>query len=189
MPEMENKTIIRILLGAILIFAIYYAIVIPSKFQDFSVEITATLLGLMLAFFLDRRNEEVSKEKERKILVEDIREELIYNANLLDGQGKLIKKDIWDSDLSSGAMQLLKSNQKQTFSKLYHKINNYNYEAIRTRDIAEKYRGISASNPDLEAERKQVWLQWSGLSNNLIEVESKLKKEIIEVLENKILWE
>ena len=139
-----------------------------------------TFLGVTLAFLLDRIVDLYKDRSDRKLLLRSIKIELNENQSRLEGYGRLVDKDIWDSGVASGKIQLLCSEQLLVLSKLYHTIENYNYEAKRCRDAAEEARSI----PRLERRRKQAAeSRHKLLSDNLVVIETSLNQNIKKILE------
>lgn len=56
------------------------------------------------------------------------------------GSGNLLPTDTWSSMVNSGLLRLFSNKEISKLSDAYFKIQAYNYEASRTRDIAEQYR-------------------------------------------------
>lgn len=147
-----------------------------STLFSFLTEFSAGLLGVYLAFTLDRTVENRKKEKERKDLLCDLRDELEESKAKLTGKGNLHFPDIWKSAISSGQIRLLTSEQVRKLSKVYRRIQAIEYEAKVVRQNREILATCEPLQRDIVAKRHGI------LSSILIENETKLCNEISELL-------
>jgi hypothetical protein len=145
------------------------------EWESFLPPLIGSFVGVLVGFGLNRRWTNWIEEKTCKTFYRDIKKELKNCLDRLTGEGKLLPNDIWKSGVSSGLLQLIPYEIKHRLASVYFKIECFNYEATRVRDISVMV-GTGEQNLQL--------LHYSrDLSNKLRESEEALKKEISEILE------
>lgn len=94
-----------------------------------------------------------------------IKDEITRAINLLgreenkSGTGNLLPTDTWASIVNSGLLKLFSFEEVNKLSDAYFRIQAYNYEAIRVRDIAERYR--CSVTPREKRHMHRYWLNAS----------------------------
>jgi hypothetical protein len=78
------------------------------------------------------------------------------------GTGNLLPTDTWSSIVNSGLLKLFWCEEVKKLSNVYFNIQAYNYEAGRTRDVAERYRFSITSR-----ERRHMHRYWINASIRL----------------------
>jgi hypothetical protein len=111
-----------------------------AEFAKYFPQLFVTFVGVFLAFMLDRLIEWRRKSQDKKDLLQDLHVELEGIRDNLTGAGELHFPDIWESTISSCQIRLLKSDQVRKLASVYHDVRASEYEAMRTRDLAEEYR-------------------------------------------------
>jgi hypothetical protein len=133
-----------------------------TLYLPFITEFIAGLLGVFIAFSLDRYIDLWKNENERKKLLLDLRleldtitEQIKPLLNRLD-LPVIFYSDIWDSAISSGQLRLLSSEQLMQFSRLYKLIRENNVTAERLLDLDEEevMDPISVEDRDTKSFRK-----------------------------------
>jgi|WetSurMetagenome_2_1015567.scaffolds.fasta_scaffold288576_2 hypothetical protein len=141
-------------------------------------ELVGPLVGILIAFGLERSYSGNKDRKHRKELKINLREELKKCQELLSGIGNLLPIAMWNSAISSGDIGLLSFTDRTKLSSLYFEIDNYNYEAKRLRDVAVI---VNSSHRD-DAQN-----YWKGLTVSMMNTDQLLKAKIVKMLEEQ-LW-
>lgn len=138
---------------AIILIAIGLAIFlnypqILSAIFDFIKIILGPLVGAFAGVFFGFRKNSRHQEKinhEKKLLLLNIlRHEVEKSIDLLqEPSGNLIPIDAWNSIVYSGNIVLFEHTQTTTLGDIYFDIQNYNYEAKRTRDASERFNSLA----------------------------------------------
>jgi len=149
-------------------------------------ELLGSLAGILIGFSLDRLYTAGKDKKNRKKLKENLKNELESCISLLNSQGNLLPKIMWDSSIASGDIGLLSFADRTKLSNAYFKIDNYNYEAKRVRDSAV----IAQTGPRniMVGGKSKDEAYWQQLSHNLMLEELRIKDLISKLLKDE-LWE
>lgn len=184
----KNQQFFYVILVAIFALGVFYAW-LPDEmlfkpFHIFSIEFSAGALGVYIAFWLEGMTESRNVETRKNRLLSDLKKELHYNTERMDGKGVLVKTSVWDSAISSGLVQSLSEEQLEELSKVYFSLEGYQYEAIRTRDASIRFGGLSPKDTNYHYAHDL----WDSLSNNCRERERNTKEKIDELLETESFW-
>lgn len=133
-------------------------------------------IGVLLGFMINYCYIFHNNQKRASTYRDSIKKELRYCMDLLgESKGKLLPTDNWDTLVASGSLWLLGPEEVNKLCEIYHKIRSYNYEAKRTRDLAE----MSRNHPD----NKIIFDNWKGASSKLGIISDELKKIIGDFIE------
>jgi hypothetical protein len=139
--------------------------------------------GVLVAFAINRVYGYIKDMIDKKKLLRSFKTELETSLGFLDGHGNILPVTIWNSAMTSGKLMLLSYNQIIQISSIYFSIENQNYEAKRTRDIAEMYE--TEGHPTA---RETVKQHWQRLTLRLNTLENILRNDINELLKQNI-WD
>jgi hypothetical protein len=137
--------------------------------------ILATILTKMI---LDYLADQSYRSNYRHFIKDEITRaiDLLGREENKSGTGNLLPTDTWASMVNSGLLKLFSFDEVNKLSDAYFKIQAYNYEASRTRDIAEKYRCSVTSR-----ERRHMHRYWLNAS---IRLDSKIRLDLLKALKN-----
>lgn len=141
-----------------------------------------TFIGVFLAFLLDRFIDWRKMNRDRRSLLSELHTELVGIKTNLTGEGKLHFPDIWESAVSSGQLRLLNSEQVAKLASVYKQVKGLEYEAKRTRDLAEEYRITDATKAVVPNELRYLWGHYSRVMKAN---ETALSEQIGKLLEEK----
>jgi hypothetical protein len=172
---------LKYLLGA-LAFSIFvliiFALFFTSYYFDFFTKFSAAVLGVLLAFLIDRYWESEKKNEDRKDLLRSLRDELERIEKHL-GHANLLFPQVWESTKSSGQLRLLDVKQLTELAAIYSNIIGIEYEAKRLRDTKEDF---------MRTQNDNMKIRWGLDSNIQIEREKELQVRIQKILQDKDLW-
>jgi len=106
----------------------------------------------------DRRTKEIYKEAFGTEIDDSI-------TKLKNRKLELLPHAVWDAAAHSGALGLFCADQVIALSMVYSGNSNFNYEAVRTRDLNERFNWTA--DPAL---KKQVHLAWGVAEKRAFEV-------------------
>ncbi len=170
---------------------------IADKIWDFIRIIIGPLFGAYAGVFLGFRKNSKHQEKlnrEKKLLLLNVlRHEVEKSIELLqEPSGDLVPVDAWNSIIYSGNIVLFEHPQAIQLVGLYSDIQNYNYEAKRTRDASERFNSLAEPyqrKTDMEYLDHKNWRmskeRWEKLSNNLAETTKILKNKLVDFKKTK----
>jgi hypothetical protein len=96
--------------------------------------------GVFLGFLINNEHKKKLDHERKLFLLAYLRHEVGKGIELLqEMQGNLIPTDAWNSIVNSGDIRRFTHNQTILLGDIYFKIQNYNYEASRTRDASEHF--------------------------------------------------
>jgi hypothetical protein len=113
-------------------------------YWSFITEFIAGLLGVLVAFSLDRYIDRRRSKNDRKKLLLDLRLELDRITKQIEPLLNRLDKpvifysEIWDSAVSSGQLRLISSEQLMQFTRLYKFIRESNFTAEKIIDLDEE---------------------------------------------------
>jgi len=132
-----------------------------------------SLVGVYIAFGLNTlwsiMNDEITSEK----FFKDIMEELETCLEKLEKKGHLLPVNMWKLGVSSGMSKMIPYRIKHELASCYSDIENYNYEAVKAREVA-----IYKEIPSNEAARKRLEDLHSIYSGEVLRREEGLKIKI-----------
>lgn len=177
---------LKYLLGA-LAFSIFvliiFALFFTSYYFDFFTKFSAAVLGVLLAFLIDRYWESEKKNEDRKDLSKSLRVEL--EKIKLTPITEEIYPDIWDSAISSGKLSLLLSEQVNKLTDLYRRIRELNNERRLVRKCQEDYETGPVNLPSQREKYYKRWKDWELTHKiNMDNLNQKIEK----ILQDKELW-
>lgn len=134
----------------------------------------STLMGVFLAFEIERRWQSYRARAVAKNALLNLREELEESRLKLEPkEGNLLPTVYWRSLISTGDITLIESPIRGNIARLFSKIEIHNYEAEKVRDIADKAK---TSNDN------QLLSLWELYSKRLAKNEEELMHQIVELL-------
>jgi hypothetical protein len=102
--------------------------------------LVGSFLGVLFAFSINYIYKFIQDLRSRNHYRKNIKLEIELCIERLKRTGDLLPTDRWSSAINSGALKLFDVDETDQLSKLYEGIQNYNYEAKRTRDVGEDRR-------------------------------------------------
>jgi hypothetical protein len=131
--------------------------------------------GVYLSFRKNNKHQEEINHEKKLLLLKILRHEVKKGIELLqEPSGNLIPIDAWNSIVYSGNIVLFEYQQATELGDIYFGIKNYNYEAKRTRDAAERSRSLAEPSwrqKNVEPNDHRNWRlireHWEELSINL----------------------
>jgi hypothetical protein len=149
--------------------------------------------GVFLGFRKNSQHQEELNHKKKLLLLKILRHEVKKSIDLLqDPSGYLIPFDAWNSIVYSGNIVVFEHTLSTKLGDIYFDIQNYNYEAKRTRDASERFN--SSAEPyqrksDMETLDHKNWRmtkeRWERLSKNLVDTTKNVRFKLIELEKNK----
>ena len=107
---------------------------------------------------------DAEEERQRKEYTLGFKSEVQQAIGLLESRKlQLLPDDWWKASLSSGAIAVFPSDQREELRQAYFSIAKCNYEAIRTRDLGERFRSESDSG-----KREQILKEWIATSQQAL---------------------
>jgi hypothetical protein len=142
--------------------------------------------GVYLSFRKNNKHQEELNLEKKLLLLRILRYEVRKGIALLqEPSGNLIPMDAWNSVIYSGSIVLFEYSHAAKLGDIYFDINNYNYEAKRTRDAAEKSNSIAEPfwrRSDVEPTDHRNWRltreHWGRLSINLANITEDLRRKL-----------
>ena len=126
-------------------------------------------LGVIVAFGLNYLLEWHRRRIAGQDYLRGFRREVNENiASLKRRKLERLRSDQWSAAVNSGDLKLFRSSQRADLSDAYFGVANFMYEAIRTRDMAEKFR----SEP--EEVQRVVGKAWAGLTEHAYQMGDSL---------------
>jgi len=145
--------------------------------------------GVFLGFRKNSKHQEELNYEKKLLLLKILRHEVTKSIDLLkDPLGYLIPIDAWNSIVYSGNIVLFEHTLSTKLGDMYFDVQNYNYEAKRTRDASERFN--SSAEPyqrksDMETLDHKNWRmakeRWEMLSKKLAETTKKLRDELLDL--------
>jgi len=135
----------------VLIFWNFYG---KSALDSFMTGFSAGVLGILIAFYLDRKVEQSSNNRLKKDFLHLLRDELQeINSNIYPNTESvyMLYPEIWDSIISSSIIRLFSSEQVVKLTKVYRSIKGTQYEAEWIRRAIEEYNGT----PETQKKRRE----------------------------------
>jgi hypothetical protein len=128
--------------------------------------------GVFIAFWLNRRNlTQVNQERAEgylKGLTNEVSEAIALLANR---KLQLLPDDLWQSAVNSGDLVLFPYEPREDLRKAYFAMSKCNYEAIRARDLGEKFR----AEADTPEKQQRIGMAWAATTKEAMAmVESTL---------------
>jgi len=176
----SRETILLISVGAVSVFVLLvFAGLYREHYFGFLTEFLAALLGVYLAFTIDRYWESQKKKEDRKNLLDNLRAELERIDRKL-GHANLLYPRVWQSAVSSGRLTLLFSSEELSkLTKVYNFVEGIEYEAKRLRDAKEDFTRTRSP---------EMYQRWGRDSKIEIEKEKVLQGWIEKLLQDEKLW-
>lgn len=153
--------------------------------------------GVFLGFRINSKHQEELKHKKKLLLLKILRHEVKKSIDLLqEPNGYLIPIDAWNSIVFSGNIVLFEHPLSIKLEDIYFDIQNYNYEAKRTRDASERFK--SSAEPyqhssAMETIDHKNWRmakeRWEKLSENLAVTTKSLRSNLIDIEINNLFNE
>ena len=162
-----------------LLIALIFRVFGELIFFDYLTEFSATMLGVLFAFNLNRHLESRKQEQVKNDLLCDICDELKESRDKLNGNSNLHFPDIWKSAISSGQVRLLSSEQVRKISSVYEQIQAIEYEAKWVKQTKEDFE---TCEPNLS---NKLAMRHGKLAAIQIDHEKKLRIKIEELLKEK----
>lgn len=149
--------------------------------------------GVFLGFRKNSKHQDKVNHEKKLLLLKILRHEVKKSIDLLqDPLGNLIPIDAWNSIVYSGNIVLFEHPLSTKLGDIYFNIQNYNYEAKRTRDASERFN--SSAEPyqhksDMETIYHKNWRmakeRWETLSKNLAEITKNLRCTLLDLEKDK----
>jgi len=153
--------------------------------------------GVFLGFRVNSKHQDDIRKKKKLLLLKLLRHEVRKSIDLLQEPiGYLIPIDSWNSIVFSGNIVLFEHQISTKLEDAYFNMQNYNYEAKRTRDASERFN--SSAEPyqrptNAETLDHKNWRmakeRWEELSANLVETTRNLRSELIDLESNTLFNE
>jgi len=124
--------------------------------------------GVFIAFWLNRRNlTQVNQEHVEgylKGLTNEVSESIALLANR---KLQLLPNDLWQSAVNSGDLVLFPYEPREDLRKAYFAMSKCNYEAIRARDLGEKFR--AEADPERQRQIRIAWESTTKEAMSMVE--------------------
>ena len=143
--------------------------------------LAGSFLGVFLAFMLNYGYQFCKNYWDKINYKKNIKWEINLCVDRLERAGDLLPTDRWTSVLNSGALRLFGVDEVDKLSRAYEGIQNYNYEAKRTRDAGEDHRK-TPSYIHLEERWEEYSTRLNGIRDQLLSELQKLLGEYLNPL-------
>jgi hypothetical protein len=142
--------------------------------------------GVYLSFRKNNKHQEEMDHDKKLLLLKILRHEVKKCIELLqESSGNLIPMDAWNSIIYSGNIVLFEHFQAAELGDIYSDIENYNYEAKRTRDAAERSNSVAEPSwrkGSVEPTDHRNWIlireHWENLSSNLANITEDIRSKL-----------
>jgi hypothetical protein len=149
--------------------------------------------GVFLGFRINSKHQDKVNHEKKLLLLKILRHEVKKSIDLLqDPVGYLIPIDAWNSIVYSGNIALFEHPLSTKLGDIYFDIQNYNYEAKRTRDASEQFHSLAEPHPHVNGPDyldhknwKVAKERWETLSKNLEERTKNLRCTLIDLEKDK----
>jgi hypothetical protein len=113
--------------------------------------------GVFIGFWLNRRNLTRANQERAEGYLKGLTNEISEAIGLLGNKKlQLLSDDLWQSAVNSGDLALFPYEPREDLRKAYFAMRKCNYEAIRARDLGEKFRA-EADTPEKEQRIGMAW--------------------------------
>jgi len=141
---------------------------------DFASLFLAPFFGVLLGFAVNYIYQYFKDKSLKSKYLKFFRNEIALSIERLQSRkGKLLPIERWESVVNSGDLRLFLSEETNQLSRAYFGIRNFNYEAIRCRDISVQYN--LESDPE---KRNYIQSYWKKMTEYVHDREESLLKEL-----------